>query len=50
MSERTEYATGEFCWVDLATTDVDGATKFYGELLGIEAEGGQSGDRRARLL
>ena len=38
MSERTEYAPGEFCWVDLATTDVDGATEFYGELLGIRAE------------
>jgi predicted enzyme related to lactoylglutathione lyase len=38
MSERTEYAPGEFCWVDLATTDVDGATRFYGELLGIEAQ------------
>jgi uncharacterized protein len=38
MSERSEYAPGEFCWVDLATTDVDGATKFYGELLGVEAE------------
>jgi predicted enzyme related to lactoylglutathione lyase len=38
MSERTEYAPGEFCWVDLATTDVDGATKFYGELLGVEAQ------------
>ena len=25
MSERTEYAPGEFCWVDLATTDVTGA-------------------------
>jgi uncharacterized protein len=38
MSERTEYAPGEFCWVDLSTTDVDGATKFYGELLGVEAQ------------
>jgi uncharacterized protein len=38
MSERTEYAPGEFCWVDLATTDVDGAKTFYGELLGVEAE------------
>src|SRR5215208_4137557 len=38
MSERSEYAPGEFCWVDLATTDVDGATKFYGDLLGVEAE------------
>jgi predicted enzyme related to lactoylglutathione lyase len=38
MSERSEYAPGEFCWVDLATTDVDGATKFYRELLGVEAQ------------
>jgi uncharacterized protein len=38
MSERTEYANGEFCWVDLATTDVDGAKAFYGQLLGVEAE------------
>ena len=40
MSKRTEYAPGEFCWVDLATTDVEGAKEFYGELLGIEAEAG----------
>jgi predicted enzyme related to lactoylglutathione lyase len=38
MSERTEYAPGEFCWVDLSTTDVDGALAFYGELLGVEAK------------
>ena len=38
MSERSEYAPGEFCWVDLATTDVDGATRFYADLLGVEAE------------
>ena len=38
MSERSEYAPGEFCWVDLSTTDVDGAKSFYGDLLGIEAE------------
>ncbi len=38
MSERTKYAPGEFCWVDLATTDVGGATEFYAELLGIRAE------------
>lgn len=36
MSERTEYAPGEFCWVDLATTDVEGAKIFYGELLGVD--------------
>ena len=38
MSERTEYAPGEFCWVDLATTDVACAKAFYGDLLGVEAE------------
>jgi predicted enzyme related to lactoylglutathione lyase len=37
MSERNEYAPGEFCWVDLATTDVEGAKSFYAELLGVEA-------------
>jgi uncharacterized protein len=38
MSERTDYTPGEFCWVDLATTDVDGAKAFYRDLLGVEAE------------
>lgn len=38
MSERTEYAPGEFCWVDLATTDVGGAKDFYADLLGVEAQ------------
>jgi uncharacterized protein len=38
MSERNEYAPGEFSWVDLATTDVGGAKAFYNELLGVEAQ------------
>jgi predicted enzyme related to lactoylglutathione lyase len=38
MSERSEYAPGEFCWVDLTTTDVDGALSFYDELLGVEGQ------------
>jgi uncharacterized protein len=38
MSERTEYAPGEFCWVSLSTTDVEGAKSFYNGLLGVEAE------------
>ena len=38
MSERKEYAPGEFCWVDLATSDVEGAKSFYGELLGVDWE------------
>jgi predicted enzyme related to lactoylglutathione lyase len=34
MSGRSDYAPGEFCWVDLATTDVDAAAALYSELLG----------------
>lgn len=36
MSERTSYTPGTPCWVDLATPDVDGAERFYGELFGWE--------------
>ncbi|MEO7442716.1 MAG: VOC family protein [Acidimicrobiales bacterium] len=38
MGERTSYAPGTFCWVDLATTDVAGALAFYGGLFGWEGE------------
>src|SRR3954452_14809095 len=38
MGERTSYEPGTFCWVDLATTDQDGAKSFYSELFGWEAE------------
>lgn len=34
MSERTSYAPGTPCWVDLGTADVDAAARFYTELLG----------------
>lgn len=34
MSERSEYTPGEFCWVDLASTDFEAAKGFYGDLLG----------------
>jgi predicted enzyme related to lactoylglutathione lyase len=54
MSERTSYAPGTPCWVDLATPDIEGAERFYGELFGWEipelpdsAEMG--GYRRAKL-
>jgi len=36
MSERTGYAPGTPCWVDLATPDIEAAARFYGELLGWE--------------
>src|SRR6516225_5002986 len=38
MTTRTEYAHGEFCWVDLATTDPAAAKRFYGSLFGWQAE------------
>ena len=54
MRERTSYAPGTPCWVDLATPDLDGAESFYRELFGWEipelsnsAEMG--GYRRAKL-
>jgi predicted enzyme related to lactoylglutathione lyase len=34
MPVVTKYAQGTPCWIDLATTDLDGAEKFYGELFG----------------
>lgn len=36
MGTRTKYAPGTFSWVDLTTTDVDAAKRFYSELLGWE--------------
>src|SRR5690242_12237219 len=34
MSERTSYAPGTPCWVDLGTPDVEAAARFYREVLG----------------
>lgn len=34
MPTIARYEQGEFSWVDLGTTDSDGAKKFYGSLLG----------------
>ena len=36
MGERTSHPPGMFSWVDLGTTDADGAKAFYGALLGWE--------------
>jgi predicted enzyme related to lactoylglutathione lyase len=38
MPERTSYAPGTPSWVDLVTTDPDGAKRFYGDLFGWDAE------------
>lgn len=37
MGKRTKYDPGTFSWTDLATSDPDGAKRFYGELFGWEA-------------
>ena len=38
MPVRTSYEPGTPSWVDLATPDLDGAKRFYGSLLGWEAQ------------
>jgi len=38
MGERTSYEPGTFCWVDLATSDAEGAKAFYTGLLGWDLE------------
>jgi predicted enzyme related to lactoylglutathione lyase len=37
MPERTEYAPGTPCWVDLGSPNLEASKRFYGELLGWEA-------------
>jgi predicted enzyme related to lactoylglutathione lyase len=44
MGERTSYPPGTFSWVELLTTDVDDAKRFYGELFGWEYEDSPIGD------
>ena len=34
MGERTRYEPGAFCWVGLATSDVEAAKAFYTNLFG----------------
>lgn len=36
MGTRTSYGPGTFCWVNLSSTDVDAAKRFYAELLDWE--------------
>ena len=44
MGKRESYVPGTFCWVDLATTDAEGAKAFYGELFGWEADDMPAGE------
>ena len=38
MGKRERYEPGTFCWVDLSTSDVNGAKAFFGGLFGWEFE------------
>jgi uncharacterized protein len=44
VGERTRYEPGEFCWVGLATSDLESAKAFYTSLFGWEAEDLSAGD------
>jgi uncharacterized protein len=44
MGRRDSYEPGTFCAVDLATTDPEGAKRFYGELFGWDAEDVEPGE------
>ncbi len=45
MSERTSYAPGTPCWVDLGTPDIDAAAAFYGGLFGWSVEAGENAEQ-----
>ncbi|WP_373196715.1 hypothetical protein [Mycobacterium marinum] len=47
MGARTGYADGTFSWVDLATTEPEAATMFYGQLFGWTPEERRTADGRA---
>jgi uncharacterized protein len=44
MGEVDTYPNGTFCWVDLGTTDVAGAKRFYGTLLGWQFQEAGEGE------
>lgn len=43
MGQRTSYEPGTFSWVDLATTDAEGAKRFYRKLFGWDGEDSPAG-------
>ncbi len=45
MSERTSYAPGTPCWVDLGTPDIEAAAAFYGGLFGWSVEEGENAEQ-----
>jgi uncharacterized protein len=45
MSERTSYAPGTPCWIDLGTPDQDAAAEFYGALFGWSVEADENAEQ-----
>jgi predicted enzyme related to lactoylglutathione lyase len=43
MGRRTTYSAGTPCWVDLSTTDLEAAARFYGAVLGWKVREQPSG-------
>ncbi len=44
MPEKSGFDPGQFCWIELGTTDADAAKAFYGRLFGWTAEESDAGD------
>ena len=44
MPEVTGHAPGNFCWIDLSTTDAEASKSFYSRLLGWTATDNPAGD------
>lgn len=45
MSEKTRYAPGAPCWIDLGTPDQDAAAEFYGGLFGWSVEADENAEQ-----
>ena len=43
MGEVTSHAPGAFCWIELGTSDLNGAKEFYAALFGWAAKAGSDG-------
>ena len=44
MTDVDKYTPGTPCWIELSTTDLDGAKRFYGEVLGWSFDSGALSD------
>ena len=44
MPEVARYAAGEFCWIELGTSDLEAATAYYTTLFGWTIEDQPAGE------